>query len=272
MASTGQSAKYNPKNSVVTEYLQRTLTQIKAKQDELLASYAESCISDVSSCLGQNGYSTSSTTTTSTSAKNIAINACRATIVTCMSVNGKAEATPTPDSMVDWVSAVIDKSTTSSGSSSGSSSGNDSGTTTVQPSNFSTCATCKNANFSWNGSACVDKINYSGITTGTMCTTSGGTWNPARCVWVAKNIPESTAEQPSNLDKIIDLWSRAPWQLKKIDTNYIEVTANTFSNVTACKDAIGNTIAESGTDLNYGDNNLTSPDWGNASCTEKACE
>ena len=147
---TGQNKTYDPQNNVVKEYLQRTLTQIKAKQDELLASYAETCISDVSSCLGQNGYSTSSTTTTSQSAMNIAINACRASIVTCMSVNGMTNETPTPDSMISWVSAVIDKSMT--------------------------CAACKKGGRSWKNGTCVAKINYASLKSQSACTTQDGDW------------------------------------------------------------------------------------------------
>ncbi|MDR2413193.1 MAG: hypothetical protein LBD50_03205, partial [Rickettsiales bacterium] len=39
------------KNNVVTEFLNRTLVNIKAKQDELISNYAENCKSDVLSCL-----------------------------------------------------------------------------------------------------------------------------------------------------------------------------------------------------------------------------
>lgn len=89
---------YIPNNPVVREYLQRTLTQIKVAQDEILADYAENCISDVSSCLSQNNYNNN---------PNIAMNACRQQIVTCMSVNGDAYKTPTPDSISDWVSGIL---------------------------------------------------------------------------------------------------------------------------------------------------------------------
>ena len=87
-------SKYNPNNQVIKEYLQRTLTQIKVAQDEIISGYAENCISDVTSCLSSNN---------SASNPNYAINACKAQIVTCMSVNGDATATPSPSYIKDWV-------------------------------------------------------------------------------------------------------------------------------------------------------------------------
>ena len=88
---------YEPNNNVIREYLQRTMTQIKVRQDAILAEYAESCIPDVKSCLSQNGYATT---------PNIAINACRQQVVTCMSVTGDANGEPTPKIMVQWVDDV----------------------------------------------------------------------------------------------------------------------------------------------------------------------
>ena len=111
-AYTYENDKYNLDNRVVQEYLTRTMIQIKAAQDEMLADYAETCISDVSSCLGENGYDESA----STSAKsNIAINACRAQIMTCMSVNGAAWKEPSPDALTDWVVNIM-KATGTEGS------------------------------------------------------------------------------------------------------------------------------------------------------------
>lgn len=82
---SGQNIKYNPANNVIKEYLSRTLTQLKAQQDTILANYAENCISDVTSCLNSNNYDA----TASDSNKNaLAIKACNAVISTCMSVNG----------------------------------------------------------------------------------------------------------------------------------------------------------------------------------------
>ena len=95
---TYDDGKFLNDNQVVREYLQRTLTQIKVAQDEIISSYAENCISDVSSCLSSNNYSEAT--------QNFAINACKAQIVTCMSVNGNATANPTPEYMLDWVKKI----------------------------------------------------------------------------------------------------------------------------------------------------------------------
>ncbi len=100
---TYDKGKYKPDNNVVREYLQRTLVQIKAAQDEILADYASNCISDVSSCLSANGYDSIANSTRA----NIAINACRSTITTCMSVNGDTTQTPNPDVMQQWVAGMV---------------------------------------------------------------------------------------------------------------------------------------------------------------------
>ena len=96
--TTAANRTYNPANDVVKEYLQRTLTKIKVAQDEVIADYAENCITDVSSCLATNNYEKSN---------NIAINACRAQIRTCMSVNGDTTQNPDPAQMKDWVSTML---------------------------------------------------------------------------------------------------------------------------------------------------------------------
>ena len=98
---TGTNAsnrEYDPANNVVKEYLQRTLTKIKVAQDAIIADYAENCITNVSSCLATNNYEKSN---------NIAINACRAQIRTCMSVNGDTTQNPTPAQMTTWVSSML---------------------------------------------------------------------------------------------------------------------------------------------------------------------
>lgn len=98
---TGTNAsnrEYDPDNNVVKEYLQRTLTKIKVAQDAVIADYAENCITDVSSCLATNNYEQS---------HNIAINACRAQIRTCMSVNGDTTKDPDPKQMSTWVSTML---------------------------------------------------------------------------------------------------------------------------------------------------------------------
>ncbi len=78
------NGEYDPQNTVVKEYLRRTLTQIKVAQDQVIADHAENCIAEVSSCLSQNGYNSDKAN------NNVAINSCRAAITTCMSVNGDA--------------------------------------------------------------------------------------------------------------------------------------------------------------------------------------
>ena len=103
-----KDGKYIPTNDVIREYLMRTLVQIKSAQDTILAEHAESCVADVESCLNTNGYST---TSSSTNKNNIAINACRAQIKTCMSVNGNPGETPEPTEMSEWVEALYDEIT-----------------------------------------------------------------------------------------------------------------------------------------------------------------
>ncbi len=107
-SGTGRTAAYDPKNDVIKQYLARILVQIKSKQDEILADYAESCVADVTSCLAQNNYPTEEPSTwadnsTAQTRANIAVNACRPTIVTCMSVNGYSINTPSPQEMNCWV-------------------------------------------------------------------------------------------------------------------------------------------------------------------------
>ena len=95
------SGKYIPNNQVVTEYLTRTLTQIKSTQDKILFEYAENCITDVASCLSSNNFDTAATE----KKQNIAINACRAQIKTCMSVNGNSS--NDPGELRNWVVSMM---------------------------------------------------------------------------------------------------------------------------------------------------------------------
>ncbi|MDR0741746.1 MAG: hypothetical protein LBF28_03155 [Rickettsiales bacterium] len=76
--TASNNTTYTGDNSVIRGYLERTFIQIKTKQDEILAKYAENCITDVASCLSTNNYSASTGST--------AINACRSVINTCKSV------------------------------------------------------------------------------------------------------------------------------------------------------------------------------------------
>lgn len=98
---TDTNKTYNPKNNVIREYLYRTLPRIKAAQDAILTSYAENCISDVTSCLSSNNYDTSNA-----NSKKIAVNACKSIISTCMSVNGNVAADINPTAMGTWAENV----------------------------------------------------------------------------------------------------------------------------------------------------------------------
>lgn len=96
---TGQNLKYNPANNVIKEFLNRTLVQIKAAQDEILSDYAEDCVTDVKSCLVQNNYDASKPLSTS-----VAINACDSIIKTCMSVTGE---TDIEEGKTNWIQSIV---------------------------------------------------------------------------------------------------------------------------------------------------------------------
>jgi len=96
-----KKGKYDPENEVIKQFLQRALVQIKMAQDELLASYAESCVSDVSSCLSSNNYDSSNPEGTKS---RTAINACYSQIKTCLSVNGNVFGSVSSTVVKDWVS------------------------------------------------------------------------------------------------------------------------------------------------------------------------
>ena len=105
---TGTNITYKPNNDVIKQYLARVLVKIKAKQDEILNDYAASCITDVNSCLSQNNYPSDTTSSLFNNTQaNIAINACRANIITCMSVNGYSIENPTPTQLANWVCGII---------------------------------------------------------------------------------------------------------------------------------------------------------------------
>ncbi len=91
-------------NDVIKEYLQRTLIQIKAQQDKVLAEYADSCVSDVASCLSQNNYNYSGKSNANSPYSDVAINACMPIIKTCQN------ATTHPDnasSVYDWLNTAL---------------------------------------------------------------------------------------------------------------------------------------------------------------------
>lgn len=106
-SDTGKNKTYKKENQVIQEYLYRTLTKIKTQQDEIIADFAENCISDVSSCLSQNNYPDSPTGTTGSAQENIAVNACRSIIASCMSVNGNATKEPQISEMLTWTCDTI---------------------------------------------------------------------------------------------------------------------------------------------------------------------
>lgn len=105
--SSPNNRKYKKDNDVIKEYLQRTLVKIKSAQDQVITSYAENCISDVTSCLTSNNYEQGSGANVNTARNNVAINACRAQIMTCMSVNGDITNTPTPNQIKIWIDRML---------------------------------------------------------------------------------------------------------------------------------------------------------------------
>ncbi len=131
----GSTRKYNADNEVVKQYLARVLVQIKAKQDEILAEHAESCITDVTTCLSQNNYPFDDVNNNRVQA-NIAINACRSTIVTCMSVNGYSVDDPTPSDLFPWICGITTGTTDCSGNSGSG------GETPVTPTTYTVTYNC----------------------------------------------------------------------------------------------------------------------------------
>lgn len=115
-SGSGQNLKYEPKNNVIKEFLNRTLVQIKSSQDTILADYAENCITDVASCLAQNNYDADENTpgdedteASLSSGNKLAIKACNPIITTCMSVNDIDDEASTADLTADeWIMQIMD--------------------------------------------------------------------------------------------------------------------------------------------------------------------
>ena len=107
---------YQHDNTVVKEYLARTMTKIKAAQDEILNDYAGECMVDVETCLDKNNYGTTNGTYS-----NAAINACRSQIITCMSVNGDTTQDPDPTAIKAWIDSVYNSNSDNGGSGNGGS-------------------------------------------------------------------------------------------------------------------------------------------------------
>jgi hypothetical protein len=99
-----KEGKYITNNQVISEYLQRTLVQIKAAQDEMLATHAEDCLNDVASCLQQNNSSSYyyNSTNSYEDITDVAINACKSQIKTCMSTMGETTSTVNSD-IKTWI-------------------------------------------------------------------------------------------------------------------------------------------------------------------------
>ena len=107
---TYKDGVYVANNDVINGFMQRTMTQIKAAQDEVLSEFAENCMADVMSCLGQNNFDEDGVTAKSdgsyslTTQNKIAIKACNSIVTTCMSVNGiTPEAASTAIKQYEWI-------------------------------------------------------------------------------------------------------------------------------------------------------------------------
>lgn len=163
----GSTRKYNADNEVVKQYLSRVLVQIKAKQDEILAEHAESCITDVTTCLSQNNYPFDDVNNNRVQA-NIAINACRSTIVTCMSVNGYSVDDPTPSDLFPWICGITTGTTDCSG--------NSGSETPVTPTNCTVTYNCNNGNSGGTApsSQTVSQGSSIVVQSGTSCTAPSG--------------------------------------------------------------------------------------------------
>lgn len=194
---TGSSRKYNESNEVVKQYLERILVQIKAKQDQILAEHAESCITDVTTCLSQNNYPfDEENVNANTTAANIAINACRSTIVTCMSVNGYSVDNPTPSDLWPWVCGITTGSTDCTGTSGGGSGSgggtsgqtvsytitykcdNETGTTWTEQKTGTTSSTTSGLDITWTSKSTVNSTcPYADYTASGLCCRPSGSSN-----------------------------------------------------------------------------------------------
>jgi hypothetical protein len=80
--------KYKVDNDTVRNYLQRTLVQIKARQDTVLAEYGENCVINLRNCLSSNGaiigYGVGSMGTISAAM----VSACGAMLNSCVNITG----------------------------------------------------------------------------------------------------------------------------------------------------------------------------------------
>lgn len=104
---TGVNKSYNPANDVVRQYLMRSLATIKAQQDEILADFASSCITRVSSCLQSNNAETGYDKTNKGSVSYASYNACRSLINTCASVNNDPDGTNVIGSAICYLGTAL---------------------------------------------------------------------------------------------------------------------------------------------------------------------
>ena len=102
-----KSKTYTASNDVIRNYLERTLIQIKSKQDILLSDYAENCINDVNSCLSQNKYDYNIETTEG-GLNKVAVQACMSEILTCRSVT--ASENSVEQSVYAWLKDALNMS------------------------------------------------------------------------------------------------------------------------------------------------------------------
>ena len=79
---TFSNNSYLHNNEVVREFLNRTLMQIRARQDEIISSYAASCRQDVLNCMSRNNMNQNA---------NTAARSCQADLTTCFNVLGTSE-------------------------------------------------------------------------------------------------------------------------------------------------------------------------------------
>ena len=173
---------YNPANTVIKNYMQRALRQIKSAQDEVLSNYASSCVSDVTSCLSQNNYSYAGT-----NASTVAVKACMPVIKTCRSVTIGASADPAPDEVLEWLNEVTTGNYATGQSSCEAShgswdltnracmcKGSTTGLEEVTESDKVVSCKCPDAKPNWNGSKCISDAEQD-------CTDTGGTYANNAC-------------------------------------------------------------------------------------------
>lgn len=112
-AGSGSKKQYEDNNEVIKNYLRRTLIQIKSAQDEKLADYAENCLQDVSSCLSENTYSYSYSSSANNVLNDVTINACKSEILTCASVIGNDDIKPNSDAepLRKWLNNALNLET-----------------------------------------------------------------------------------------------------------------------------------------------------------------